>query len=80
MKQAQRVYLRHKYNKNEQSPLFKSNVRRGTLDPVKNREPGPGSYEITLPLIKPKYQAIFKNNRSIIIKVNDIPVPPFCSK
>lgn len=52
------------------------------MDDVMNRkkDPGPGSYDVVLPLVKPKYEAIFKNNRSIIIKVNESPAPAFFSK
>ena len=42
--------------------------------------PGPGQYDVTLPLVKPRYEAIYKNNRSIIIKVNDSPTAAFISK
>ena len=33
--------------------------------------PGPGTYNIGLPLIRPSYQAIKKNDETIILKVND---------
>ena len=32
--------------------------------------PGPGAYDVGLPLIKPSYEAIRKNNDVIILKVN----------
>jgi hypothetical protein len=36
--------------------------------------PGPGNYDISLPLLKPKYQKIIKNNH-VIIKMNPIDKP-----
>jgi hypothetical protein len=50
------------------------------MNDLRREMPGPGSYDIILPIVKPKYEAIFKNNRSIIIKVNDVPSPAFFSR
>ena len=50
------------------------------LKEYKSAVPGPGQYEVTLPLVKPKFEAIFKNNKSIIIKVNDNPTAAFISR
>lgn len=32
--------------------------------------PGPGSYEVSLPLVQPAYEAIRKNEAVVILKVN----------
>ena len=32
---------------------------------------GPGQYEISFPIVRPKFEAFRKNNNTIIIKVND---------
>ena len=78
MKEAYRVYGRSK-KVSHMSPSFRSTVNRG-----KSRDekycPGPGQYDVTLPLVKPKFEAIYKNNKSIIIKVNDAPTAAFISK
>ena len=33
--------------------------------------PGPGNYDISLPIVKPKFSTIIKNENAIIVKVND---------
>jgi len=40
---------------------------------------GPGQYDISLPIVKPKFEAIRKNNNTIIIKVNEKHTPAFRS-
>lgn len=81
MREAARLYSKNRSHDNTSS-IFKSTIERegcqggGRSDKV----PGPGSYDITLPLVKPKYEAIVKKNRSIIIKVNDIQMPGFASR
>lgn len=62
------------------SPSFRSTVHRGKVKDDNKAIPGPGQYEVTLPLVKPKFEAIFKNNKSIIIKVNDNPTAAFISR
>lgn len=55
--------------------IRKTNIVHITKDEPKSERyetPGPGSYEIALPLIKPNYQAIHKKNDIIILKVNHI--------
>lgn len=32
--------------------------------------PGPGDYDISLPIVKPNYEAIKKNDDIVIIKIN----------
>ena len=79
MKEAQRVFSKSKPPPN-QSAAFKSNVRREKLTSNSETVPGVGKYELTLPLVKPKYEAILKANRSIIIKINDAPSIGFFSR
>jgi hypothetical protein len=31
---------------------------------------GPGHYNISFPIVKPKFEAIRKNNNTIIVKIN----------
>ena len=81
MREAARIYSKSKAQ-DKTSSIFKSSVEREGIQGVKrlSKAPGPGEYEVTLPLVKPKYEAIIKKNRSIIIKVNDVQMPGFCSK
>lgn len=40
---------------------------------------GPGQYNISFPIVKPKFEAIRKNNHTIIVKINDKLSPAFQS-
>ena len=40
---------------------------------------GPGQYNVALPMVKPRFEAIRKNNHTIIVKINEKLSPAFQS-
>ena len=72
MREAKRLFSK---NKNKQmlyqpSSVFKSTILRDLPNDSSHNDVGPGQYNISFPLVKPKFEAIRKNNNTIIVKVN----------
>lgn len=81
MREAKRLFAKNKSSDMESSPssIFKSKIPRDLPNDSKRCSVGPGQYNIAFPLVKPKFEAIRKNNNTIIIKVNEKLSPVFQS-
>lgn len=66
-------------NKTSQSYAPFGSVARKNPKKKKNNlaNPGPGSYEVSLPMITPIVQTIKKGNNNIIVKLGHIGTAPF---
>lgn len=81
MKSAKRLFEKSHKNKEESHPtsVFCSRLPRGSLSASGGTAVGPGEYNIALPLVRPRFQAIRKNNNTLIVKVNEKLSPFFQS-
>lgn len=81
MKEARRLFSKsHKLSpENASSSVFKSKIARKLPNDSSGSCVGPGQYNIALPIVKPKFEAIRKNNNTLIIKVNEKLSPVFQS-
>jgi hypothetical protein len=66
-------------NKNKQSYAPFGSVSSKKQKKTKNIQlmPGPGAYEVSLPLITPIVQTIRKQNNNVIVKLGHIGTAPF---
>ena len=81
MREAKRLFSKNKSKSlhNQPSSVFKSKLMRDLPDESYKNGVGPGQYDISLPIVKPKFEAIRKNHNTIIIKVNEKNSPAFKS-
>lgn len=81
MKSAKRLFEKPSKNKEEVHPtsVFCSRLPRGSLSASGGAAVGPGEYNIALPLVRPRFEAIRKNNNTLIVKVNEKLSPFFQS-
>ena len=79
MREAKRLFQRTPRDPDSTSPFFKSKIDRGFPSDSKKSALGPGQYNVALPMVRPKFEAIRKNNHTIIVKINEKLSPAFQS-
>lgn len=72
MREAKRLFSKNKDKqiRNQPSSVFQSKIIRDLPDDSAKNKVGPGQYNISFPIVKPKFEAIRKNHNTIIVKVN----------
>ena len=81
MREARRLVSKHHSPslRNQPSSVFRSKQDRALPDHSSPHSVGPGHYNLSFPLVRPKLEAIRKNNNTVIIKVNEKHSPAFQS-
>jgi hypothetical protein len=80
MREAKRIFSKSsKIPSEDSTSVFKSKIARELPNESRRCSIGPGQYNIALPIVRPKFEAIRKNNNTLIIKVNEKLSPVFQS-
>lgn len=72
MREARRLFSKHHSPslRGQPSSVFRSKISRDFPDLSSRNAIGPGQYNISFPIVRPRLEAIRKNNNTVIIKVN----------